>query len=180
MYETPKIVKPYPVILAIDPGKKIGWAVLADMDGDLLMLHCGEATTWAEIAPETVDEYHISNIVIESIIPYGSALSQDVIDTCLQIGQLLEILKDRAPILVSRKEVKQHLLGRATGSDVDVRRALTDRLGEKGTKKAPGPLYRVSGHAYSALALAVLACDQLKGDKGEGKQFAKAFAGVQG
>jgi hypothetical protein len=38
--------------------------------------------------------------------------------------------------------------------DANIRQALIDKLGAVGTKKAPGPLYGISGHLWAALAVA--------------------------
>jgi hypothetical protein len=43
--------------------------------------------------------------------------------------------------------------------DPNVRQALLDKIGPVGTKKNPGPLYGVSGHGWSALAVAVYASE---------------------
>lgn len=60
-------------------------------------------------------------------------------------------------------EWKVHVCGRATAGDSERRTALIRRFGGKsavGTKKAPGPLYGVTGHCWSALAVAVTAWDR--------------------
>ncbi len=61
-------------------------------------------------------------------------------------------------------EWKVHVCGRATAGDSERRTALIRRFGGKaaaiGRKKAPGPLYGVTGHCWSALAVAVTAWDR--------------------
>ena len=74
---------------------------------------------------------------------------------------------------VLRSTVKARILGRANGKDAQIRQALIDlwggeeaALGPKGQKKRKGvepirgPLYGVSSHAWSALAVAVTVRDQ--------------------
>ena len=52
--------------------------------------------------------------------------------------------------------------------DKNIRQALIDRFGPGkaaiGTKKAPGPLYGLKSHLWSALAVAVVAADALEGE----------------
>ncbi|MGH7470493.1 MAG: hypothetical protein ACRENP_21315 [Longimicrobiales bacterium] len=54
-----------------------------------------------------------------------------------------------------------HLCKNPKAKDQNIRQALIDLLGAPGTKKNPGPTYGISGDAWSALAIAVTARDQL-------------------
>jgi hypothetical protein len=71
----------------------------------------------------------------------------------------------RSPLRITRRMVVAELLRPATvkgkSQDSRIRQALIDRVGEPGTKRAPGPTYGVSSHAWSALAVAVVAWGQL-------------------
>jgi hypothetical protein len=69
-----------------------------------------------------------------------------------------EVAEGRAE-LVFRRDVKLHLCGSARAKDPNIRQALLDRFGPVGTKKAPGPLYGVKSHIWSALAVAVTASE---------------------
>jgi hypothetical protein len=59
---------------------------------------------------------------------------------------------------VYRRDVKLHICGSQRAKDANIRQALIDCYGGKveaiGKKKAPGPLYGISSHAWSALAVA--------------------------
>ena len=151
-------------VIGIDPGKTLGW-----FRYDELCAYSGEFESISDLP-------HAGSAVvaIETVKPYSQPLSQDVIDTCIQIGEL----KRRYPraLLITRGEVKQHLLGRATGSDTDVRRALIDIFGDPGTKKDPGRLYGVKGHGWAALAVAYVVYEQLCGRVGEARRFCDAIA----
>jgi len=62
--------------------------------------------------------------------------------------------------LMTRTDVKKWLLGRATGTDANVRDCLYDRYGGSrkaavGTKKQPGPLHGIVKDQMAALAVAV-------------------------
>ena len=63
-----------------------------------------------------------------------------------------------------RREVCRHLDVSGGGKDAQVRARCIelhggDRRSAQGVKKAPGPLYGVSGHAWQALGLALLVAD---------------------
>ena len=93
---------------------------------------------------------------IETFQAMGMTVGREVFDTCIWVGRFMEA--SRMPVqLVYRTSVKLFLCGESRAKDKNIRQALLDRIGPQGTKKAPGPLYGVSGHAWSALALAVYA-----------------------
>lgn len=100
---------------------------------------------------------------IEMVASYGMPVGREVFETCVWIGRFIEAA--RMPWeYVYRKDVKLHLCGNLRAKDAHVRQALIDRFGpgkEKaiGRKAAPGPLYGVSSHVWSALAVAVYSHD---------------------
>jgi hypothetical protein len=62
-------------------------------------------------------------------------------------------------MLIARQQVKKFLGLPGSANDKAVNAALRLRLGEKGTKKQPGPTFGVSTHAWAALAVAVTAAN---------------------
>lgn len=82
---------------------------------------------------------------------------QETFDACVWIGHFERAWGARPQRRMFRREVYRELLGGSTGNDSLVRQALIARLGEPGKAKAPGPLYGVKKHEWSALALAVVA-----------------------
>lgn len=109
-------------------------------------------------------------IAIEVITPYGTHVGADTFATCEFIGRITEIVAQRVLVArITRPEVKLHLLGKRTGNDALVREAVRARLGEPGTKKAPGPTFGVAKDAWSALAVSLAIYDQLRGDNGLGR-----------
>lgn len=88
-----------------------------------------------------------------------------VVTTAIELGRMVEVVDQASGgghfVLISRGDVKKHLLGRANGNDTAVGAAILDRYGgtttkAKGTKKEPGPLYGLSGnHLRAALAVAI-------------------------
>ena len=65
---------------------------------------------------------------------------------------------------LGRGRIKARLLGRAFGNDADVRSALMARFGGEsaavGSRARRGPLYGVTSHKLSALAVAVAYSEQ--------------------
>lgn len=151
-------------ILAIDPGNtKSGYVVY---DGE-------RARVSGVIVNESIRamvELWDGPVAIEYIAGMGMAVGQEVFDTCVFIGRLIEVHERKAarpPLyLVKRKDVKLHLCGQARAKDKNIRIALLDKFGgeevAKGRKKSPGPLYGVSSHAWSALAVAVTAMETMQ------------------
>lgn len=100
---------------------------------------------------------------IEMIGHYGTGMpaGKDVFHTCLMIGRMVEAFTAKSiPVrLILRPTIKTYLCGTPRAKDGNVAQALRDRLGEKGTKSNPGPLYGISKHSWSALAVAVYAAE---------------------
>ena len=151
-------------IIAIDPGPKES-AMLVWMDGEVQLPQIADNAVirdWliglaAFQAPDQL-------LAVEMIACYGMPVGAETFETCLFIGRLQEIwLAKNLPMkLVYRRDVKIHLCGTMKAKDPNVRQALIDKYGVVGTKKNPGPLYGVSSHLWSALAVAATAEAQLK------------------
>lgn len=116
---------------------------------------------------DNLEKYSIgcSYIVCEEIACYGMAVGKEVLDTVRFTGRLEErSLVISVPFrLMPRREVKMHLCHSMQAKDANIRQALIDKFGGKsaqGTKEAPGPLYGISSHRWSALAIAVTAAEK--------------------
>ena len=128
-------------------------------------------------------------IAIETIEPMGLGIGKSTINTAIWVGRLYELaisilIAEWAVKLVRRGDEKIMICGcktfvdpvsgaRKGVSNKQIRQALIDRFpptgGGKtpqvGTKKKPGPLYGVTSHAWSALAIAITCEEQLKDNK---------------
>jgi hypothetical protein len=150
-------------LLSIDPGTdKSGWVILED----------GRVSS-SDVSPnagvlELVSRWK-EGLAIEMIAGMGMAVGQTTFDTCVWIGRFQQAyFQPDAVQFVYRRDVKLHLCGNSNAKDPNIRQALLDmfpRTGggktpQVGTKTAPGPLYGVSSHAWSALAVAVTATAQ--------------------
>lgn len=100
-------------------------------------------------------------MAVEMIASYGMAVGKEVFETCVWIGRFVERRGGCfSAHKVYRGDVKMHLCRSMKANDSNIRQALMDIYGpgkEKavGTKKAPGPLYGMSGDMWAALGVAV-------------------------
>jgi hypothetical protein len=152
-------------LLAIDPGsERSAWltfncklrilGAMGHEPNEEVVERCG---LWAGSGMFTL-------LAVEMVASYGMAVGKDVFETVLWTGRFIEAFQPGEYRKVYRKEVKQHLCGSTRATDANVRVALIDMFGGSkersvGTKKAPGPLYGVSSHLWSALAVAVTAAE---------------------
>jgi hypothetical protein len=146
-------------ILAIDPGTTAsGWCV---WDGTQVVAH-GVADNHDVRHMVKANEHGAALLALEMVASYGMAVGAEVFRTVWWTGRFAEAWIDsgrREPREVFRKEVKLHHCLNARAKDANVRQALIDRLGPKGTKKQPGPTYGISSHVWPALAVALLVAD---------------------
>ncbi len=157
-------------ILALDPGTaQTGWCLyqrgailgggVSDNEDVLGMLR----ENWH--VPDSGDGVRATHLAVERVASYGMAVGREVFETCEWVGRFTEAWFETTgtmPVLVYRRDVKLHMCGTSKAKDQNVRQALIDWFGpgkEKaiGRKGSPGPLYAVKSHAWSALAVALVA-----------------------
>lgn len=159
-------------ILGIDPGPEASALAFYPLDAQWYP-YC---TTWGNesllaMLPEPREKNqahtwvsllrHCQVAVIEMIASYGMPVGQEVFETCVVIGRLMEALRPFMSITrMTRKEVVLHLCHSPRAGDSNVRQALIDRYGGKAkaigtTKTGYGPLHGVKNDMWSALAVAV-------------------------
>lgn len=140
-------------VLAIDPGTtQSGWVLL---DGGRVAAAgvSPNSDVLSMIAGSTADM-----LCLEMIASYGMAVGREVFETCRWIGRFQQAWRDPEAVkLIYRQEVKLHLCKSPKAKDANIRQALIDAIGPQGTKKAPGPTYGVSSHAWAALGVAATA-----------------------
>lgn len=93
-------------------------------------------------------------LAVEWIESFGMAVGREVFETCFWIGRFVQAWP-KASVRITRRQVKLHLCGSTKAKDPNIRQALLDKCGHVGTTKRPGPLYGISKHKWSALAVAV-------------------------
>ena len=149
-------------LLAIDPGTtESAWVLWRDGAPRLFAKEPNAAVRLlVRDPPEPIDR-----VAVEMVASYGMPVGREVFETVRWIGRFEESAGQVPVVLVYRQEVKLHLCHSAKANDAAIRQALLDRFGPGreqaiGTKKAPGPLYGISGDVWSALAIAVTVSDR--------------------
>lgn len=150
-------------ILAIDPGTEESALVL--WDGCRITDHAKLKNS--EILDRLCSPWLTRPIVwIEMVASFGMPVGREVFETCVWIGKFIQAHESKhnsAVLLATRHRVKLHLCHSARAKDSNVRQALVDRFGGKGTKAAPGITYGLAGDEWQAFALAVYAFDTING-----------------
>jgi len=143
------------IILGVDPGSRESGFVYWDTNNKAIIGKgvCENSQLWMQVKEK---QYQL--LAIENIRGYGIVAGDDIFDTCIWIGRFDH---EQKAMLIGRKDIKRHLCGTTTTNDKYIRMALIDRFGEVGTKKNQGPLYGISGHIWSALAVCIIAMDKL-------------------
>jgi hypothetical protein len=108
-----------------------------------------------------------ANIVcIEMVASYGMPVGQTTFETVLWIGRFVQysVAKNiEYQLLYKKKDINPTLCFSNKAKDANIRQAILDlfpatgggTVPQKGTKSNPGPLFGVSSHAFSALAVAL-------------------------
>ena len=102
-----------------------------------------------------------SRMAIEMFASYGMAVGESTFETVLWIGRFIQAFGDYRSTKIYRKDVKMHLCGTMRAKDANIRRRILDifpatgggKTPQVGTIKQQGPLFGVSSHAISALAV---------------------------
>lgn len=103
-------------------------------------------------------------IIIEMISSYGMAVGKETFETCVWIGRFIQAFYAPEKVyMIYRRDIKMHLCNNMRAKDTNIRQAVLDRFPsigggktpQMGTKKQPGPLYGITSHAMSALALGI-------------------------
>ena len=143
------------VIIGIDPGSKESAFVVWEAKKEFILT--AKVFPNAELLEILRESYKSEIFAIEQIRGYGIVAGDDTFDTCEWSGRFREAHESKGGkvVMIPRKEVKRCLCGNTTTNDKYIRMALIERFGEVGTKKNPGRLFGISGHLWSALAVAV-------------------------
>jgi len=159
-------------VIGVDPGNV--HSAISVYDGERIV-YC------EKIANKVDDEDHFFRILrerhdamsadypvkvfIETIQSYGMPVGQEVFETCFYIGRLQLLLEQNGiPYeMVKRSDIKLHHCGTTRAKDTNIKAALVERFGDKGTKSSPGFFYGVTGDGWSACAIALYGHDKLNG-----------------
>jgi hypothetical protein len=160
-----------PTILALDPGPKQTGLVVFDgsavLTADVLP---NEAVLTLLQKPTQADRI----LAIEKIEAMGMAVGAETFETVHWSGRFYQAWLGAKVMRITRRQVKLYLCGNMRAKDPNIRQALIDLLGAPGTKKAPGPTYGVTSHAWSALAVAITAAAELAEAAGQASLIEEA------
>jgi hypothetical protein len=147
------------VLIAIDPGPVHSGLVVYRTGGDPAVLFCGAKLTWVQVIKQLDLARSLPDpCVLCERVSAGAVSGHHIIETAEVVGRVLQACDDRGLLIRIRyrREVLKALgVGGGASKDALVRQVVLElHPGGVGTKKAPGPLYGVSSHAWQALGLA--------------------------
>lgn len=140
------------MILAIDPGNT--HSAYCFIDKDYKPKSFGKVCNH-----ELMEIIYKTDTVIEMVESYGMPVGKEVFDTVLWIGRMIQKIGEENVTLIGRKKVKVNLCNSVRAKDSNVRQALMDRFGDKGTAQAPGWFYGFKADIWSAYAIGVTYLD---------------------
>lgn len=154
-------------LFAIDPGTtESGWVLLAAGRVEDCGVHPNhDVLRWVQ------DGQNADMLAIEMIAGMGMTVGHTTFETVRWIGRFQQAWREPERVrLVYRREVKTFLCGNQQAKDQNIRQALLDifpatgggTTPQVGTKARPGPLYGVTSHAWSALAVAMTVAGTLR------------------
>jgi len=139
-------------ILALDPGPTQTGLVVFD----------GRAVLTADVYPNEAVLELVQKPPQAGRILAIEKIEAETFETVHWSGRFYQAWPGTRVMRITRRQVKLHLCGNMRAKDPNIRQALIDMLGAPGTKKAPGPTYGVTSHAWAALAVAVTAWHELQ------------------
>jgi len=147
-------------VLAIDPGPtESAWVILDGAECIVRFAKSENPYLCDGIMTKLVEADYM---VVEQIASFGMPVGFEVFETVYWTGRFCQahyaLLKPgfRLP----RLKVKQHLCHDSRAKDGNIRQALIDRFGGPAATKKGGPLYKISGDVWAALAVGVTWWDQ--------------------
>lgn len=154
-------------IAAIDPGtEKSGWVVFEQ--GRVLGAGVTQNTELLVMVTEqfaAIDGRPVDVLAIEMIASYGMSVGESTFRTVWWTGRFAHewwSTRGYLPMEVVRQDVKLHVCKSMKAKDSNIRTALIDLIGPKGTAAKPGPTFGVASHAWQALGVAVTAENKLQ------------------
>jgi len=165
-------------ILSVDPGPiKSGYIFLSLLNNNtfgIINKNHIDNDTMKRIMINKCIMNHNLEIVIETIVSYGTVMGQTTINTSIWAGRFFQIAQDvnSKVSFLSRPEVKMNLCKDSRAKRANMKQAIKDRFGEYGTKKNPGRLYDLKTnlekgmleHIWAAFELAITYIDITYGE----------------
>ena len=151
------------IIFGIDPGTVESGYVMFNSE-NMQVVGSGVVGNEELLQMSSWDDANI--VCIEMVASYGMPVGQTTFETVLWIGRFVQysVSKDiEYRLLYKKKDINPTLCFSNKAKDANIRQAILDlfpapgggTVPQKGTKSNPGPLFGVSSHAFSALAVAL-------------------------
>ena len=151
------------IIFGIDPGTVESGYVMFNSE-NIQVVGSGVVGNEELLQMSSWDDADI--VCIEMVASYGMPVGQTTFETVLWIGRFVQysVSKDiEYRLLYKKKDINPTLCFSNKAKDANIRQAILDlfpatgggTVPQKGTKSNPGPLFGVSSHAFSALAVAL-------------------------
>ena len=143
------------MLLAIDPGTTHSALVLYDAAVGLCA-HYRTGNDWILSYLRQYDAAPNDVLVIERVASYGMPVGDEVFETVRYAGRFeQEWVRRGLPCYrITRADVKITICGQSRAKDGNVRQELINRFGGPQATKKGGPLYKVAGDSWQALAVA--------------------------
>lgn len=150
-------------VVGIDPGPVE--TALCVWDGKQILAAWKEPHDRALTLIANYKALHIDIAAVEILQCFGMGVGKEVFETAYNIGELRAECRHTGGgveyVPVTRIQVKIYHCHSARATDSNIRFALEDRFGPKGTKKNQGVMYPLVGSDMrSAFAIAVMIHDQ--------------------
>lgn len=140
------------MIIGLDPGPRESAVVALDPrvgPCEWFTKPNPDVRAWLMEYPSVVGDI----LVIEQIAAMGMAVGESTFETVFWSGRFAEVWRHEFT-RIKRVPIKVHLCGLARAKDGNVRRVLMDRFGGDRCNRKGGPLYKLAGDQWSALAVA--------------------------
>ena len=142
-----------PLVLSIDPGSTESAYLLYDPNKKRIEAHGKEPNMY--FMGYLIGHRSIPTVlVIEDMQSFGMPVGREVFETVRWTGRF-DATWHGETVYIPRTEVKLAICKSMKANDASIRKALIDMFGGPQTTKKGGPLYKVKGDEWSALALAV-------------------------
>lgn len=142
------------IVIGVDPGPtKSAYIVLRD--GEIKSFGFKENLELKKL----IREYEGCRIGIEYIGFMGGGAGQSVFDTAFWVGRFTEAWCSKNRVIrIKRQKIKSYFNAnsRKENADSRIRYELICKYGRQGTKNDRGATYGISGHVWSALAVATV------------------------
>ncbi len=147
-------------LLCIDPGTEISGVVVLDTE-TLEVSGIESGIDNNELIKRIPFMQTCDHMAFEMVAGMGMTVGQSTFETILWMGRFIQEFNSDHCDRIYRRDVKLALCGDSRAKDANIRQAILDlykptgggATPEIGIKKKPGPLYGMSKHAWSALAV---------------------------